>query len=341
MGRTRKLWLLLPRQVRHFPPDLAAVFGLVVAVGFATSVPGLRESVFRILVGVPFVLFVPGYAVTAALFPESRESDAGTDRTDARFFTETREGITLLERLLFSAGLSVVIVPLVGLALNFTPWGIGFASLALSIGGFTVTTALVASVRRHRLPPEARFRIPYEDWYAAVPSGLFQSSSRLEATLNVVILLSTLIALGSGAYAILGPQEDQSFTEFYLLAENESGDLVADSYPTTFSEGQSETLVVGIGNHEHRTTEYSVIVRMQRFEMKNGSATVADTRQIDQFRVEVAANETVHRRHTVTPQMSGEWIRLQYLLYTGDPPANPTGENAYRSVHLWVNATNQ
>jgi len=34
--------------------------------------------------------------------------------------------------------------------------------------------------------------------------------------------------------------------------------------------------------------------------------------------------------------MTGENLRVQYLLYRGDPPAEPTQENAYRSLHLWV-----
>jgi uncharacterized membrane protein len=41
----------------------------------------------------------------------------------------------------------------------------------------------------------------------------------------------------------------------------------------------------------------------------------------------------------VTPRTTGERLRLQYLLYLDDPPENPTAENAYRSVHHWVNVT--
>lgn len=348
MERATKLWLLLPRRVRLFPPDLAAAVGLVVAVGLVTSLPGVRESVFRVLIGAPFVFFVPGYAVTAALFPKSGTEDArsGTETMSVRdalddpgFLPEPREGITLLERLMFSVGLSVAIVPLVGLTLNFTPWGIRFGSLSVAIGGFTIAIALFAAIRRWDVPSEERFRVPYDEWLEAVQTELFESTSRLETALNVVILLSTLVALGSGAYAVLGPQEDQSFTEFYLLGENESGGLIADDYPTTFGEDQNETLVVGIANHEHRTTEYSVVVRLRRVETRNGSPTVVDSQRVDRFRVEVPANETVHRRHGVAPGLNGEQLQLQYLLYVGDPPANPTGENAYRNVHVWVNVT--
>lgn len=366
MGRVTRLWFLLPRRVRLFPPDLAAVVGLVVATGLVASLPGVRDSALRAFVGAPFVLLLPGYALTAALFPRSgaedahdaaeengrddtadaigeRDSTAATSArdpsTDAGFLPEPREGITLLERVLFSVGLSVVVVPLFGLALNFTPWGIRFGSLALAIGGFTVGTALFAAIRRWEVPPDERFRVPYDEWLEEVRTELFESNSRLETALNVVIVLSTLVALGSGAYAVLGPQEDQSFTQFYVLGENESGGLVADDYPTTFGEDENETLVVGISNHEHRTTEYTVVVRLREVEARNGSPTVVDSQRVDRFRVEVPANETVHRRHGVTPELTGEGLQLQYLLYVGDPPANPTGEDAYRNVHVWVNVT--
>jgi uncharacterized membrane protein len=32
-------------------------------------------------------------------------------------------------------------------------------------------------------------------------------------------------------------------------------------------------------------------------------------------------------------------LRLAYLLYKGEAPPEPTVENAYREVHLWVNVT--
>ena len=346
MVRSTELRLLLPRHVRRFPRDLAVVIGLAVAGGLAASLPGVRGTVLRVLFGLPFALFLPGYAITAVLFPatggaeiaDSRDASA-KGRTRGGPISQPHEGITLLERALFSFGLSVTVVPLVGLALNFTPWGVRFGSLVLSVGGLTVATALLATVRRWRLPADERFRIPYREWYEAARSELFEPASGVEAALNAVILLSTLVAIGSGAYAVLGPQGGQTYTEFYLLGENETGALVADDYPTTFSEGENGTFVVGIGNHERRSVEYSVIVQLQRLQEGDGTATVAESRRVEEFRVEVGANETVHRRHTVTPGASGEQLRLQYLLYLDEPPADPTAENAYRSVHLWVNVT--
>jgi uncharacterized membrane protein len=64
-----------------------------------------------------------------------------------------------------------------------------------------------------------------------------------------------LLAVGSVGYAVVVPKQGESFTEFYLLTHNETGDLVADDYPTECVAGQPESLVVGVGNqHDEHTT---------------------------------------------------------------------------------------
>ncbi|WP_135825289.1 DUF1616 domain-containing protein [Halorussus ruber] len=339
MGDTTELRLLLPRQVRRFPRDLAVVVGLTVAAGLAASLPGVRGSVLRVLFGLPFALFLPGYAITAALFPAAASEETGEVRVGRNLLPQPHEGVTILERAVFSVGVSITVVPLVGLALNFSPWPISFGTLLLSVGGLTVGTALYGAVRRWRLPPDERFAVPYDEWSDAARAELFESSSTLETALNAIIVLSMLVAVGSGAYATLGPSAEQTFTEFYLLGENDEGELVADGYPTTFGPSENATFVVGIGNHERETVEYSVVARLQRTTADNGTRSVVESQRLDQFRVEVPANETVQRRHTVSPRLTGERLRLQYLLYRGAPPENPTAESAYRSVHVWVNVT--
>jgi uncharacterized membrane protein len=66
---------------------------------------------------------------------------------------------------------------------------------------------------------------------------------------------------------------------------------------------------------------------------------VLERESIDRFSTRLAANETWTRQHTVSPSMTGERLRLVYLLYKNGLPAQPTTENAYRETHLWVNVT--
>ena len=77
----------------------------------------------------PLVLFLPGYALIAMLFPE-------------------KSGLEGMERIALSVGMSVAVVPLIGLALSFTPWGIKEIPLLASLSVFTLLMCGVAYVRR-------------------------------------------------------------------------------------------------------------------------------------------------------------------------------------------------
>jgi uncharacterized membrane protein len=81
---------------------------------------------------------------------------------------------------------------------------------------------------------------------------------------------------------------------------------------------------------------YTVVVQLQEVEVANNSTTVLDRTELDRFETTVPHNETHHQRHTLRPTRSGENLRVQYLLYMGEPPDDPTGENAYRELHVWM-----
>lgn len=76
--------LLLPEPIRTLPVDLVAVVVAVVLTVLGVFLPVVNETPLRIVVGLPFVLFVPGYALIAALFPEAGESPAAPRDRDAR-----------------------------------------------------------------------------------------------------------------------------------------------------------------------------------------------------------------------------------------------------------------
>jgi hypothetical protein len=81
--RRDTVWLLLPRQLRELPADLAAVvLGVLLTLG-AVFLPVISDTPLRIAVGLAFVLFLSGYAFIAALFPEAGDPpDAGDTQAD-------------------------------------------------------------------------------------------------------------------------------------------------------------------------------------------------------------------------------------------------------------------
>jgi len=83
----------------------------------------------RYLLGSIFVLFLPGYSLIKALFP-TKELDN-------------------IERLALSIGMSLALVPITGLLLNYTPWGITTTPVTLSLLALTPVFATAAIIREH------------------------------------------------------------------------------------------------------------------------------------------------------------------------------------------------
>ncbi|GGI96109.1 hypothetical protein GCM10008995_02710 [Halobellus salinus] len=343
----------LEATVRQLPADLAFVLGIVALAVASIFVPVINQSPIRVLFALPVMLFIPGYVFIAALFPEAGSSTDGDDETTtaersatasaeqsvsetAAAIAAERGGIDGIERVALSFGTSIAIVPLIGLVLNFTPWGIRLIPIVVSLTGFIVAATYVAARRRRAVPPDTRFRVPYRQWLYAARSELFEPDSRSDAALNVLMVCSILLATASVGYAVAVPKQGEAFTEFYLLTETDDGDLVADNYPDEFVAGENQTLTVGIGNHEHESVSYTVVVLAQDAVVENNSTTIRAEQQLRRFQPQVADNETWQRQHTVAPTLTGDNIRLTYLLYRGAPPADPSTDNAYREVHLWI-----
>lgn len=332
MPSDRGWWLLLPKPIRRFPADLTAVIGLTLLTILAVFVPVVRDTPLRLLVGLPFVLFVPGYAFIAVLFPER----GGVSDTAQSAGDHDEGGIDPIERVALAFGMSIAIVPLLGLVLNFTPWGIRLVPIMLTIGGFTIGCAVIAAVRRWELPAERRFSVPYQAWLATARTELFEPDDRMDAALTVALVLSILLALGSVGFAIAAPQQGEQFSEFYLLTEDENGELVASDYPEEFAQGESQPLILGIENNEYETVEYTVVVQLERVEGEGDDATVVERDELDRFETTVEHDETWQEEYSVAPTMAGEDLRLTFLLFDGEVPSNPTQENAYRELHLWI-----
>ncbi|MEM0453150.1 MAG: DUF1616 domain-containing protein [Sulfolobales archaeon] len=86
----------------------------------------------RYVLGTMYVLFMPGYATIEALYPKDKE-------------------LSNLERLALSIGLSLAIVPLLGLMLNYTPWGIRLTPTIASLTAYIIVASITALYRKYLL----------------------------------------------------------------------------------------------------------------------------------------------------------------------------------------------
>lgn len=108
-------------------------WGLSALVAFTFSAVFLFDAspllYVRYALGGVFILFLPGATLIAALYPRASELDE-------------------LERFALSVGLSLAVVPLVGLVLNYTPWGITLAPIMISLAFFSEALGIAAFIRK-------------------------------------------------------------------------------------------------------------------------------------------------------------------------------------------------
>lgn len=235
----------------------------------------LSTGVIRIILGLLFAVFFPGYTLLSALFP--KQDDLGG-----------------VERLALSFGLSIAIVPLIGFILNYSPWGINLYSILISIALFIIVTSAVGWYRQRKLPAGDRFSITFK---ASLPS--WASMSNLDKGLSICLVVAIVAALSSLGYAIAMPKQGESFTEFYILGLEKK----AEDYPQQVLLDTPVEIVIGVVNHEYQPTSYMVEMRIDGTKTKvinMGS---------------LARDEKREQRVSFTPKVTGEKHKLDFYLY--------------------------
>lgn len=104
---------------KDIPKDLIVIAVWMLLAVLSIYVPFINETFIRVIFTVPVILFIPGYVLIAALFPEKTSIDG-------------------IERFALSVGLSIAVVPLIGLVLNYTPFGIRLNPIVISLVLFTL-----------------------------------------------------------------------------------------------------------------------------------------------------------------------------------------------------------
>jgi uncharacterized membrane protein len=308
---------------QDFPADLALVVVWLVASIAAIYLPVLNETPIRIVLALPVFLFIPGYCIIAAFFPKDGD-------------------ISLIERIAFSFGLSIAIVPLIGFGLNFTPWGIQLDSLMILLTLFIYVMILVAYYQRALLPVKEQFRIPFSIIVDGIREEFLpqQGVSRVNVLLSVVLCLVILIAAITTIYVLVvaPPLEGDRFSEFYILGENRT----VANYPDQIIPGQNYPMYIGVGNQENRDMAYTIETWLLRTEFDN----VTNTSHIiamdpnDHLSFILAHNETTIIPYNLSLKKTG-YDRVEFLLFNDSVPGlEVTGSDrinaSYRDLHLWV-----
>jgi uncharacterized membrane protein len=301
-------------EVREKPYDL--VVAIALALILIALVVFLPDSLARQVLGLIFVLFLPGYVATAALFPENEQIDG-------------------IERVALSFGLSIAIVPLIGLALNFTPFGIRLDPILASVSAFIVGAAVVGWYRRMRLPADERFAIVVDfemDW-----KGMPMIDKLLTIGIAAMLVASVVVL----AWAITTPREGESFTQLAILGP---GGMATD-YPRNLTVGEDARVLLSVRSYEHDPMDYTIVlvlttVEDYNFTVGQDSINWNSTNQLEPH-VAIAQNFSLEHleyyNHTFDFNVSSEGMwKLQFLLYT---EGQDYTQDSYREVHLWLNVT--
>jgi uncharacterized membrane protein len=260
-------------------------------------IPILENSIIRTILGIPMVLFIPGYVLVTALFPKQDNLDS-------------------IERIALSFGLSIAVVPLLGLILNYTPFGIRLIPILVALSIYMAIMTIVAIYRRNMLPEDAQFSVEFNKIYEAINNEIITQKSK-DRILNVILIFSIILAIGTLYYVITVPKIEEKFTEFYVLGPSGK----TDNYPTELKLGSSTTLLTGVVNHEYSSVNYTIQIVIGK-DILSSKKLVLDN------------NETWEKNISFIPDKVGNDEKLELLLFKKDNFTVP-----YRELHLWVNTT--
>ena len=248
-------------------------------------------NILRIVMGFPFVLFFPGYALMAALFPR-------------------RAGMGGIERVALSFGLSIAVVVLMLLILNYAPCGIRLESILYSIASFIFIISVIAWFRQKRLIEEERFSIKFHLRLPGWRVGIW------DKTLSIILGFTILGALGMMGYVIAMPKVGERFTEFYVLGAGGE----AKDYPTELIVGEEARVTIDIINYEGETVSYRLEMRIDG--IKNNEMEGITLKHGEKWKNEVS----------FVPEVAGMNQKVEFLLFR-----NSEVEPYLQSLRLWIN----
>lgn len=191
------------------------------------------QQAVRIALGLPFLLFGPGYAVLAALYPR---------KTD----------LAAAERLALSLGFSLALLSVTTLGLSYSPFGLRWEPLAVSAGLLALSASALAALHRHLVPPDERLSItvrPRPRTFAALRRSLLAGAIAFAAA--TAALTVALLAFPPGERA-----EGTPHTEFYLLGPSGR----AEDLPNELTVGDAAILTIGVTNREGAAKTYGITV---------------------------------------------------------------------------------
>jgi uncharacterized membrane protein len=259
---------------------VVSVLALIGAAMPFVATPGAPISMLTL----PIVLVLPGYALTSAIF--------------------AKRELEVPERLVFSLGLSLIVVIVGGLVLNLTASGLQPTSWAVLLCGITLGSCGIAMVRLRRQQGKGRHTL-----------GSLGAGSRGFTFQQVVLLgLAVMILCGAVVISLNGAAQQpfRSFTQFWMVPAG------ALSPKEAVRQGK-DVVRIGMLDMEPTDMSYRIDVRVNGKEVQTWQSIRLNPGD-------------VWERLLVLPQTGhSDTAKVEALLYRLDAP-----KKAYRYVELWL-----
>jgi uncharacterized membrane protein len=299
-----------PGRTTHIPLDILAVLVWTGGTAGVLLLPVVRSSPLRVVVGLGFLLFVPGYLFLAVVFPRADQ-------------------LSLFERGVFAAATSFALNTLLPILLTRRAAGITFGGL---VGMYLLVTLVltgVALVRRRHVPADRRAdpgtrlleAVREVDWRLPSVGGG-------SAPVRIVLAVTVVASAGALVFTLSTPLPSEQYTELYVLGANGT----VDDLPETAAADDTVEFVVGVRNNEHRSTRYGVQVQAV------GEGGTVHTLE----RVAPTVDHGEDWRHGLEVGVPPRVDRVTYrvLLFRGPAPPDPVGPtDAYRHARIPVRVT--
>lgn len=293
--------------------DLTATVALAIVGLLAVLVVG--PSLPTLLLALPLLLVLPGFALVSAIYPGRGPESIGS-----------------IARFALSVVLSVAVTPMVAMAANYTV-GVYPLPIVAGVAVITVSMSLIAAGRRASLSheeragalPFARAATVFERYLRGTRS--LKSTAPLEATsgrdvfVNLIIVGTILVFAASVGFAALVPQGD-GVTETYLATTNgDSVTLVQNA--NDLSQEERNSLIAVVENEEGEARQYTVVVTSQTTTQTNDGVRVDNQQVLSKETGTLNDGDTWH-----VPVPQGDGDRTVVSIYHG----KANGEPDYRLV---------
>lgn len=278
-------------------------------------------TVARIPLALPILLVTPGYGLVTALFPTSAR-DSDTTPTAGRIASYVPDGLPLFERMTVAVVVSIAIVPFVALLVDVVI-GFDITFVLAGVSLITVGASGIAVVRRLR-----------SDDVPASGATSTKRQSVLTDKITIGALVVAVLLVGStAAFALTAPSDRPDQTEFYVGNTTDTGEFVATGYPKAFELGEERTYKLKIRSNADDPRQYEIVA------LFGGADSSGTATELSRVTTTVQPGETATVDYPVAPTESGENLTVQFLLYQGSAPPNPTADTAHRILRISIDVT--